>query len=283
MLEARNVSYTVAGRTILDGVDLVVRPGETVAVVGPNGAGKSTLLKLLCGCGFAPTAGEINLDNRPISAYGPRRLARRRAVLPQEQELRAGFCAFDVVLLGRSPHVEGRETDDDYRIAAAALEEVRGTGLGGVNYTVLSGGEKQRVALARGAAQIWESVPDGARYYFLDEPTNNLDLEHKHRLLKTVSSWARSGMGVLLVLHDLNLAAQYADQLVVLHEGRRVAAGRPGDVLTTELMRDVFRTEACIVHDPHVGRPVVLTTGAVDTAPFPRPDKQSLVFEKGDI
>lgn len=264
MLEARNVTYQAGSKKILDGVSVQVAPGETVGIVGPNGAGKSTLLRILCGFDIAPDHGAVFLDGAPLSSYGLRNLARRRAVLAQEQELRAEFPAFDVVLLGRNPHVSDGESPRDFGIAAEALRQVQADSLSQRVYTVLSGGEKQRVALARGAAQIWDEVPGGARYFLLDEPTNNLDLEHRHRMLERARGWSRSGIGVLVVLHDLNLAAQYSDRMVVLNEGMRVAGGTPNEVLTPELMRTVFRTEARIERHPCFDCPLVVSLRAFE-------------------
>jgi iron complex transport system ATP-binding protein len=264
MLEAKEVSFSAGGKRILDRVSVGVRPSETLAIVGPNGAGKSTLLRLLCGFDLNPESGHILVDGRELSSFTPRAMARRRAVLSQEQELRADFPAFDVVLLGRTPHAGRGETPRDYEIAQSAIEEVRAGHLAETAYTVLSGGEKQRVALARGAAQIWESVPEQARYFLLDEPTNNLDLEHKHRLLRTARRWAEEGIGVVLVLHDLNLAARYADRILAMQEGRVVADGPPNEVLTESLMQSVFRTQARVQKHPCYNCPLVISLDAAE-------------------
>ncbi|MFP4376979.1 MAG: heme ABC transporter ATP-binding protein [Spirochaetales bacterium] len=269
MLEARSVSYTIGQVEILSDVSLSISPGEIVALLGPNGAGKTTLLRLLSGTDAEPTEGELAIDGEALHEQTPGALARRRAILSQEQHLTADFPAFDVVLLGRTPHVTGREQPKDFQIAAGALADARANALADRPYTVLSGGEKQRVALARASAQIWERSDEGNRYLLLDEPTNNLDLAHQHTALRRARRWAADGVGVVTVLHDLNLAAQYADRLVILDHGRVVASGRPRDVLTQELMRDVFQTVARIENHPCFDCPLVVTLEALEEPEHP--------------
>jgi iron complex transport system ATP-binding protein len=264
MIEAIGLSYSIGALEILQDVSLTVRPGEVVALVGPNGAGKTTLLRLLSGTDLVPSAGEITIDGTPLAELSPAGMARHRALLSQEQQLQADFPAFDVVLMGRTPHVVGREQPRDYQIAAAALSNMRAQPLADRPFTVLSGGEKQRIALARAGAQIWEPLPSGNRYLLLDEPTNNLDLAHQHIALGRARDWASDGVGVVTVLHDLNLAAQYADRLVVLHTGRVVSTGSPREVLTQTLMRSVFLTDARIEDHPCLDCPLVVSLRALD-------------------
>lgn len=264
MLEAREISVRLGSVAILTGVSLTVRPGEFVALLGPNGAGKTTLMRTLSGTDLTPDSGTVSMDGRPISTQSPVSLAQRRALVSQELHLQAAFPAFDVVLMGRAPHVHGREQPKDFAIAEASIDQMKMGSLADRPYTVLSGGEKQRISLARAAAQIWEEPPSGRRYLLLDEPTNNLDLAHQHSALRRARTWAREGVGVVTVLHDLNLAAQYADRLVVLHRGKVVAEGSPRTVLTPHLMRSVFRTEARIENHPCLDCPLVVAFEALD-------------------
>lgn len=264
MLEAREVSVRIGSVTILTGVSLTVRPGEVVALLGPNGAGKTTLMRTLSGTDLTPDSGTVRMDGRLVSEQTPVSLAQRRALVSQELHLQAAFPAFDVVLMGRTPHVLGHEQPKDFAIAEASIDRMKMSALADRPYTVLSGGEKQRISLARAAAQIWENLPSGHRYLLLDEPTNNLDLAHQHSALRRARTWAREGVGVVTVLHDLNLAAQYADRLVVLHCGRVVAEGSPRTVLTPHLMRSVFRTEARIENHPCLDCPLVVAFEALD-------------------
>ena len=258
MLAVQGLSYAVGGRDLLHGVSFELRPGELLAVVGPNGAGKSTLLKTLCG-DLAPSAGSIALDGRPLSQWTGLEQARRRAVLPQESSLSFPFAVFEVVLMGRHPHHRGAPSPNDHRAAKAALERTDTFSLAGREYPTLSGGEKQRVQLARALTQIWELPETGNRYLFLDEPTNNLDLAHQHHSLRVAKRFAAEGTGVLAVLHDLNLAAQYAERILILCRGRSVAVGAPADVLTTETLCHAFGTPVLVTRHPCFDCPLVVS------------------------
>lgn len=254
VLEACRIGVTIGQSRLLDDVSLTVVPGEVVAIVGPNGAGKSTLLRVLCG-DLCPTTGEVVLLGRALQAWPVREQARLRAVLPQQSTLMFAFTAREVVLLGRAPHAGGPR---DEAIAGAALATV---GIGHLSdrwYTSLSGGEQQRVQLARVLAQIWEPVDALPRALLLDEPTNSLDLTHQHHTLALARQWARQGVAVVAVLHDLNLAAQYADRIVLMHAGRIAAAGPPDAVLTTEGIEAVFGLPVQVTRHPALPGPLVI-------------------------
>ncbi|HVU14063.1 MAG TPA: heme ABC transporter ATP-binding protein [Phototrophicaceae bacterium] len=255
MLEGRGLTYRIGAQALVEDVSLTVTPGEIVAIVGANGAGKSTLLKLLCG-DLRPERGSVLLEGQPIHQWSKRDLARRRAVLPQSSALGFGFSALEVVLMGRSPHVQGIERPVDYAIARAALAAARVDHLAERSYLTLSGGEQQRVQLARVLAQIWEDT--GARYLLLDEPTNNLDLTHQHGTLAIATDFARRGVGVLTILHDLNLAAQYADHVLVLKAGRVLADDRPNAVFTPALIREAFDIAVTVVPHPSLDCPLII-------------------------
>ena len=272
MLRGEGISVLRGSRRILDAVSLAVAPGEMVAVIGPNGAGKSTLLQTLSG-GLEPDRGAVALGGRPLGAWPAKELARRRAVLSQNATLGFPFTALQVVLVGRSPHMGRHPARADLRAAAAAMSETGVLHLAERSYPTLSGGEKQRVQLARVLAQIArpEEANDGAaareRYLLLDEPTNNLDLAHQHLALGAARRLADSGVAVLAVLHDPNHAAGYADRIHVLQRGRTIAAGTPRAVLTAELMRSVFGVAARVMSEPGRDRPYVLVwPGATDAA-----------------
>lgn len=257
MLEACNIRVTAGGAPLLDGVSLALAAGEVVAIVGPNGAGKSTLLRALCG-DVAPARGEVRLLGRPLRAWPVRALAQLRAVLPQHSTLAFAFTAREVVALGRAPHSGGAAGPRDEAIAAEALGAVDAAHLADCWYTTLSGGEQQRVHLARVLAQIWEPVNEQPRFLLLDEPTSSLDLAHQHHTLATARQWARQGVGVAVVLHDLNLAAQYADRLVLLHAGRVAAEGSPERVLTPARIAEVFGLSVQVARHPALPGPLVL-------------------------
>ena len=246
---AQTVTLSRGHRTVLKDVSLSVRPGECVAVVGPNGAGKSSLLKVFSG-DLVPQAGEVVLEGIPMSGWNRGELARRRAVLPQQSELLFPFPVRDIVLMGRAPHNGGIETVDDEQIADDAMQATDVLAFQDRPYDQLSGGEKQRVQLARVLAQVWPGSQVSGGFLLLDEPTSSLDLSHQHAFLKTARRFAREGLGVLVVLHDLNLAMQYADRIIMLYHGHCVACDVPEKALIPELIREVFKVDVRITKTP---------------------------------
>ncbi len=259
MLKAEKLDVTRRGRRILREVSVEVRGGSLLAVIGPNGGGKSTLLRTLSG-ELQPQSGQVRLAGRPLSQWTGPQLARRRAVLAQQCTLAFPLSALEVVLLGRTPHHDGEPAAlsrlSDRIIAGAALELV---GLGGRlhdSYATLSGGQQQLVHLARVLSQIWEPPPDGMRCLLLDEPTASLDLRYQHLVLSLARRLAREGAAVLAVLHDVNLAAQYADELLILQAGAAVAHGPPGQVLRPALLSSLFGVPVSLVGSAE--RPVVV-------------------------
>lgn len=258
MLSVDKLSYLTGGRFLLREVSFALRPGELLTIVGPNGAGKSTLLKTLVG-DLTPLSGTIVLDEFPLSRWTALQQAKRRAVLPQESSLSFPFSVFEVALMGRNPHSSGRATALDKRISEAALERTDSFNLASREYPTLSGGEKQRVQLARVLSQVWELPETGSRYLFLDEPTNNLDLAHQHHSLNVAKQFATEGTGVLAVLHDLNLAAQYADRVLILCRGGVVALGTPEEVLTTATLCTTFETPVLVTRHPCFDCPLIVS------------------------
>lgn len=270
MLSAKALSFRVSGKALVDDVTFHLRAGEMVALLGPNGAGKSTLLKLLCGQ-TKPTSGEVFFENRALSAWPPRELARKRAVLPQSSAVPFDFTALEIVLLGRSPHGDGRAHEG---MAREAMEKTESLHLADRKVTTLSGGEMQRVQLARVLVQIGlesgkkeeggerrgdaaDSPRPSQRCLMLDEPISNLDPAHQHSALRIARELAGDGVGVLIVLHDLNLAAQYADRVVLMKAGKVVAEGSPDAVLTEEQIGAVFAVKATVVRNPLCNAPAV--------------------------
>jgi iron complex transport system ATP-binding protein len=256
MLGADKVSVVRGPRRILDGVSAAVRPGELLAILGPNGAGKSTLLHCLAGS-LDADEGAVQLDGRALSAWLPRDLSRRRAVLTQSPSLGFAFTALQLVLIGRSLHMGNNPGRADLRAAAAAMQEAGVAHLAERSYLTLSGGERQRVHLARVLAQLHSEEPS-ERYLLLDEPTNNLDLGHQHLALSAARRLTEQGVGVIAILHDPNHAVAYADRILVLHRGRAYAEGAASEVLTEPLMREVFEVTARILREPQRDRPYIL-------------------------
>ena len=254
LLEATGLTVRRNGRTLLQDVDLTVRAGEKLAVIGPNGAGKTTLLRCLTGT-WSPDAGSVRWDGQPLSTHSPRDLARSRAVVAQRAHLDFDFAVHEVVAMGLAPH--GRVSQARHRVRTS-LSEVGALDLHDRRWTRLSGGEQQRVALARSLAQLRAGSADRTRVLLLDEPTNHLDPAWQLQALSVAASLATEGIGVLAILHDLALASSWADHIVVLDQGRRVASGPPIDVLTPDLLARVFRLEAAVVPHPHHGRPWIV-------------------------
>lgn len=239
-----------AGAPVLSGVSLTVRAGEVVGVIGPNGAGKSTLLKLLTRQ-LEPRSGHITLGGRPLQSFGRFELARHLAVVPQTTLLPAGFRVWEVVAMGRTPHLGllGALSATDMAVVEGALTAADLHRFAQRRVETLSGGEQQRVVFARALAQQ-------ARFLLLDEPTNHMDLRYQVDLMSYARHQAAAGAGVLVVLHDLNLAARTCHWLVVLNAGRVHALGQPAEVLTTEIISDVFGAAVRVLSDG--GTPVVV-------------------------
>jgi iron complex transport system ATP-binding protein len=253
LLVAREVSYRVGQRTLVDRVSLTVERGEVLAVIGPNGAGKSTLLHLLSG-DLPLAGGTVALDGEDLRRLGAREQARQRAVLRQATQVLLGFHAVEVVLMGRYPHLgDRREGPADLAIVARAMEQTETLALADQPYPTLSGGEGARVQLARVLAQTTPLL-------LLDEPTAALDLRHQHSALALARAVAAAGGGVLVVLHDLNLAATYADRLALLAQGRLVALGTPWQVLEPTLLTAVYGVPVVVQPHPAGDWPLVLAT-----------------------
>ncbi|MDE3735601.1 MULTISPECIES: heme ABC transporter ATP-binding protein [Pseudomonas] len=253
MLRVEQLDVLRGSKQVLTGVDLALQPGEVLGVLGPNGAGKSTLLGALCG-EVPAAAGAVSLDGRALGDWnGPQR-ARRLAVLPQSSTLNFAFRVEEVVAMGRMPHDTGRERDAE--VIAQALHAADASHLAGRSYLALSGGERQRVHLARVLAQLW---PGGSgQILLLDEPTSMLDPLHQHTTLQAVRGFAERGVAVLVILHDLNLAARYCDRLLLLADGRPYVLGTPEQVLQAEPLKAVFGLEVLVQRHPERGHPLIV-------------------------
>ena len=254
-LHVENLTVVRSGRRLISGINLSLSVGEVVAVLGPNGAGKSTLFRAITD-EYRADEGRVTLNGQPAQSTLPQLKALTLGILPQSSSLNFPFSVLEVVLLGRSPCSTSRAVNRD--VALQALEKVDALYLQERDYTTLSGGEKQRIHMARVLAQIWDKPESGNRVLLLDEPTSALDPAHQHVTLKVARELSRNGVGVLVILHDLNLASQYADRIVMLREGVIQADGSPKSVLTQDQLRDVFDIDVCIMQHPRHGYPLVV-------------------------
>ncbi|MDG1820189.1 MAG: heme ABC transporter ATP-binding protein [Porticoccaceae bacterium] len=253
---ADNISLHLSGFDLLRNVSIEIEAGKVTAIVGPNGAGKSSLLKVLTG-EMEPTNGAVFLNQQPLHHWELEQKAQMLAVLPQHTLLNFPFTADEVVGLGRIPHQTG--SAKDAQIVSEALELVDASYLQKRFYTQMSGGEKQRVQLARVLAQIWQPSALGEQFLVLDEPTSAFDLSHQKLTLDIVRNLASRGIAVVMVLHDLNLAARCADNLVVFNGGVIEASGSPEDVLTEPLIEKVFGVKVTVAQHPVTNRPLVIS------------------------
>jgi iron complex transport system ATP-binding protein len=255
-LSLRAVSFAYSQTRVLDGIDLDVRAGERLAILGPNGAGKSTVLRLLAGT-LTPDAGRVLLDGGDLAAMRGADRARRLAFVPQESRVAFDFTVLEIVLMGRSPRLGllGIEGAHDLEIARRALAFTDAEALAERPISQLSSGERQRVLLARALAQEPDTI-------LLDEPTAFLDLGHQVRIHRLLSGLHRErGTTVVFVSHDLNLAARYADRIVLLAEGRILRDGTPAQVLTPDALRAAYGVEVRLVTDPELEAPTVVVLG----------------------
>lgn len=246
----RDLHVRLGGTKIIDGVSLDVSAGQVLALVGPNGAGKSTLLSALCG-DLPIDSGSVLLSGQPLSHWSAVEMAMRRAVMLQQATISFPFTVGQIVEMGRAPWSSTDRADEDEEAIRAALAAADVVAFGERVFSSLSGGERARVSLARALAQR-------AQLLLLDEPTAALDLHHQEDVLQLARRQAVEGDAVVIVLHDLNLAAGYADQVAVLSHGRLAATGSPTEVLTAELLSEVYHHEVEVWPHPATGEPVIL-------------------------
>lgn len=255
LLSLNQLQVCVEQQELISQLTFSVAPGEVLAVIGPNGAGKTTLLRAISG-DLEPTAGEVVFNHRPLSRWRAQDRALALAVLTQANPLAFAFSVSEVVALGRTPHSTGVVID--HRVCRAAMKALDVMHLADRLYPSLSGGEKQRVQLARVMAQIWRPDTHAERLLLLDEPVTSLDLGHQQQLMQAVRTFADSGVGVVMVVHDISLAAAYSDHLLALKGGRSVAYGTPEQVVTEALIGELFDTRVAVIPHPRSGKPVVL-------------------------
>ncbi|MFP8968254.1 Fe(3+) dicitrate ABC transporter ATP-binding protein FecE [Pokkaliibacter sp. CJK22405] len=242
--------------TIVRDVSLNLPRGRITALLGPNGCGKSTLLKALAGV-LAPLAGEVHFQHKSLKAWSPKRLAQQLALLPQSPVVPESIQVAELVAYGRSPYTRlwGRLSAEDHRAIHAAMDACGVTALAQRVVSELSGGQRQRVWLAMVLAQQTD-------YLLLDEPTTYLDMSHQVELMDLLGQLHQQGKTVVTVLHDINQACRYCDHLVVMKAGRIVTEGAPAEVMTEQLLAEVFGLDAEIHPDPVAGTPMCIVRGS---------------------
>jgi iron complex transport system ATP-binding protein len=258
ILTLRNVGYTYGQHWALKDIHMDIVAGEVVGILGPNGSGKSTLLKIMDGV-LAPQEGEVSLHNRPLSDFKRADLAKKIALVSQETAFRFAFSALEVVLMGRFPHLRRLQFEGkrDMEVALNALETVQAVDLAERSIHELSGGEKQRVLIARALAQEPKVI-------LLDEPTSFLDIKFKREIYGLILSLAlKQGLSVVVVSHDIDMAAQHCHQLVVLKDGHRFGMGAPEEVITTSNMEAVYDCPVVVDKNPVTGSPRVNIVGKI--------------------
>ncbi|SIT76199.1 ABC transporter ATP-binding protein [Microbacterium sp. RU33B] len=255
-LSAEALTLGYGDRTIIDGLDLVLPPGRITAIVGANGCGKSTLLRALARL-IAPKEGRVLLDGAPLQTRPSKEIARTLGLLPQSPTAPEGIAVADLVGRGRHPHQKllARWSERDYEVVSQSLQATGTADLADRAVDELSGGQRQRVWIAMALAQETDIL-------LLDEPTTFLDVAHQVEVLDLLTDLNRDrGTTIVMVLHDINMAARYADHVIALRGGDIVASGPPSDVVTTALIRDVFDLDALVIADPISGTPIVLPRG----------------------
>lgn len=252
-LKAENIRVTYGKTEALCGIDLTARAGELTAIVGPNGSGKSTLLGAITAT--IPFRGSVSLNGQDIRALKPWQLAAQRAVLPQASTLAFPFTVLETVRLGLQAGSVGNRPE----VPMQALARVGLAHYAQRTFQELSGGEAQRVMLARVLAQVWKPVRDGRPcWLLLDEPVSSLDIAHQLQVMQIALDFARAGGGVIAVMHDLNLTAQFADRVAVLAAGKRLAFGTPDDVLTDATLSRAYGCALRVSTPPPPGVPYIL-------------------------
>lgn len=245
MLIARNISYSIGNKSILRDIDLTLEPGEFKAIVGPNGAGKSSLLKIITGENKS-YKGKVHYHGKMLNAFKINEISKVRAVLPQESQVNFPFTVSEIVEMGRSTFRDKKSQLD--KIVKAVMQNTNITHLRDRSYHSLSGGEKQKVQLTRVMAQMWGSS-NLSRFIFLDEPTASLDMAQQHQMMGLAKKLSKNNIGVLAVIHDLNLAIQYADNIVFMRQGEVICQGKVKDIMRKENIETTFSHEVTVTFD----------------------------------
>lgn len=260
-MQLQHIHYAAGRKKIISGVSFPVQQGKVTVLLGPNGAGKSSLLRIAAG-EIKPASGHVLLQGKPLTSYTAAELALMRAVLSQHTSMQLPFTCEEVVMMGRYPHFGASPAATDKQVVAQLLQEMQLTQLARRLYPTLSGGEQQRVQLARVLAQLHQLLPDGSvntqKLLLLDEPVTGMDCLHQQLALAKAQELAAAGYAVLVILHDLNLAAQFGDYLVLLRDGQLVAAGTAHEVLQPHLVREAYDINVLLLQQDDLDFPVII-------------------------
>lgn len=257
MISVENLTYMIKDQTLLRSVSFCIGSGELVALLGANGAGKSTLIKLLGG-EKKPSSGCIRLNKKPLESYTPADLALKRATMGQQHQVSADFSVAEVVMMGRYPHYASKPKPIDHQVVEETMA-VCGVGLlADRSVLSLSGGEQQRVHLARVFAQLWDQHQG---VLLMDEPVSAMDVQYQHQTLAVLRALADRGYTVVTVLHDINLAAHYAHRLILMKNGRKLHDGTPSEVLNERNIYAVFSMDAHVAVNPQNLKTTVVAMG----------------------
>ena len=258
MIEINQISYDLPGKRLLDNISFNIEEGEFLAILGPNGAGKTTLLRTLCG-DITQDTGEVKFNGKLLSACKREELAQQRAVVSQFNEVAFPFTVQDIVSFGLYPHNQGRATDHEETLLKDLMILMEIFHLRDRIYNTLSGGEKQRVQLARALLQVMDNHDQKTcRYLFLDEPMSNMDICHQHASLKQLKKYSQSGISVVIILHDINLASLYSDRIAILHNGQLLAIGKPEEVIRQDLIEATYNLPIELIQHPKRQCPIIV-------------------------
>lgn len=256
MIKGNQISYSHKKYSILNNIDISVEYGEFLAIVGPNGAGKSTLLSVLANEVSSKQKQSVLFKDKSFKDWDLKDLAQHKAKFSQHNSNDIPLLIKDVVMMGRYPYFNSTPKNEDLAAAEQSMQETDILHLKEREYNSLSGGEKQRVHLARALAQLKNEVKN--KLLFLDEPLNNLDVKHQHRALNTIKEFTQNANTAIVVLHDLNLAAQFADRILLMKNGKVAAHGKPEDVFNEKIISDAYNFPCAICANPITQNPMII-------------------------
>lgn len=257
MLRAENISFKVGNATLLKQTSVEFSPGKFHVIMGANGAGKSTLLKLLSG-DMKPSGGTIVLEGKELSAYKKNILATKRAVLSQHYHLAFPITVEEVILMGRYPYFATQPSANDIHICKEAMQLMDVTHLAQRDYTTLSGGEAQKVQMSRVLSQIWKNEKEEREILFLDEPVSHLDVKYQHQLLRVAKDFCQRNTTIIAVLHDINLALNFADSMLLMKQGEiNYRLENPSEI-NSSIIEDIFSVSSTIINHELYSKPIIV-------------------------